>query len=358
MLPRYAAETIRAWTRVIHAESKGFGELHDLKPVASVITHELLMETRDAVADTPGLSGRERQRLLPRVVASAVGGLLECDAAVATKIGKRLEHQAGRISDALAAISERAREARSSAQRLAHVSPADAVCQLPAELARICERAQLEKETELTEIYIGFNELQQIEGAIDIAALPNAPSAPGSPSAPTPRNLLAEYQLPESPDEVQPPDDVSAWTKRDVSRHASEAAARAKMPAWDQGYAKGRAAGEDSARWQVQAADRRSTNWQRYALGWMHEANAATCAAERAESETRLKVRAEIEAEYEAKYEGDIDRLTTIIARLEDELQGMSERLKDSQAREGVLRDVIRENVMLSARVWSGMGAL
>ena len=194
MLPRYATQTIRAWTRIIHAESKGFGELHDLKPVASVITHELLMETRDAVADTPGLSGRERQRLLPRVVASAVGGLLECDAAVATKIGKRLEHQAGRISDALAAISERARKARSLAQRLAHVSPADAVCQLPAELARICERAQLEKETELTEIYTGFNELQ-IGGASDIAALPNAPSAPGSPSAPTPRMRSRRYSV-------------------------------------------------------------------------------------------------------------------------------------------------------------------
>lgn len=357
MLPRYATETIRAWTRIMHADSKGFGELHDLKPVASVITHELLMETRDAVADTPGLSGRERQRLLPRVIASAVGGVLECDAAVATKIGKRLEHQAGRISDALAAISERAREARSLAQRLAHVSPADAVCQLPAELARICERAQLEKETELTEIYIGFNELQ-IGGAIDIAALPNAPSAPGSPSAPSPRNLLATYQFPESPDEVRTPDDVSAWTKRDVSRHAFKAAARARRSAWDEAYDAGRAAGKDSARWQVQEADRISRHWQRYALERLHEASAATVAAERAESETRLKVRDEIEAEYEAKYEGDIDRLTTMIARLEDELQGMSERLKDSQAREGVLRDVIRENVMLSARVWSGMGAL
>ena len=47
-LPSGATETIREWTRIIHAELNGLSELHNLKPVSPVITHELLIEVNEA----------------------------------------------------------------------------------------------------------------------------------------------------------------------------------------------------------------------------------------------------------------------------------------------------------------------
>ena len=71
------------------AESMGMSELHSLKAVASVITHELLVEASDAVSAING-SGRLRLKLLSQVVAAAVGGSIENDDALKLKVGKRL----------------------------------------------------------------------------------------------------------------------------------------------------------------------------------------------------------------------------------------------------------------------------
>ena len=47
-LPTGVTETIHEWTRTKYSESKGLYELHDHKPVAPVITHELLIEVNKA----------------------------------------------------------------------------------------------------------------------------------------------------------------------------------------------------------------------------------------------------------------------------------------------------------------------
>ena len=47
-MPTGVTETIHEWTRTKYSESKGLYELHDHKPVAPVITHELLIEVNKA----------------------------------------------------------------------------------------------------------------------------------------------------------------------------------------------------------------------------------------------------------------------------------------------------------------------
>ena len=53
-----------------------------------------------------------------------------------------------------------------------------------------------------------------------------------------------------------------------------------------------------------------------------------------------------LRAEFDAEVRDTIDELLTANGRLEDELEAMAVRLAESQARVGVLRDVIRENCM------------
>ena len=80
------------------SERNGVFRLHDLKPVAKLVTHELLVECWAAVCDVCSEdSGRERARMLAKLVAKAVGGFVEKDGDTLLKVGKRLVAQADAV---------------------------------------------------------------------------------------------------------------------------------------------------------------------------------------------------------------------------------------------------------------------
>lgn len=94
------------------------------------------------------------------LVAAAVGGAVKSDSPL-LNIGRRLEAMGGTARNALASISERAQQARSAEKHRVHGAPdLDSVTQLHDLLAALSEREEAKLELQLTEIYVGFYELE------------------------------------------------------------------------------------------------------------------------------------------------------------------------------------------------------
>ena len=284
-MPPGATETIREWTRIIHAESNGLSELHNLKPVSPVITHELLIEVNEAVNNKSGLhTARERQRLLTKVIAAAVGGSVTSDDNVLFKVGKRLMHQVGMAQRSQAEIAASARVARSHAQHLAHACPADgafSACELPAQLARIKQDEASAMNVDSTEIYVGFHELE-----MPTEDDPKPPS-PQRDDDPVLAKLEAQIALEhEAKDEA----DASYRMPRDLSQRAQDIWRGAFMEGrgdvrrrvkevHEEAYEDGKVAGREEAAEEIKMAKGKGGLWERLAKEWNDELSRAEARA-------------------------------------------------------------------------------
>jgi hypothetical protein len=95
------------------------------------------------------------------LVAAAISGSVTSDTATLFKVGRRLEAQGKLVRKAVAAIAGRAQQARSAEKHRVHSAPdPETVTQLPDLLAALNEREEAELELQLTEIYVGFHELE------------------------------------------------------------------------------------------------------------------------------------------------------------------------------------------------------
>ena len=341
-LPNHAGKTISEWVRIIELESRRRFELHTLQPVASVITHELLVGVSDAIAALrerrsllPSrcdlLTGRDCHKLLAKVTAAAVGGSFADDDdaatdALALKIGKRLTHQVGMITAAQAAIATRAQQARSSAQHRVHSSPGDgAAAQLPAQLALIREQQQADAAKNSSEIYVGFNELRRPVGTAE------APQMPVAPRAST-RAMVGSGP--------RPPVATLDWKRIDANEERFALNTETDTAYWE-GRGDAEAILEDSNR-----------RWES-----LYEQQREKAARERARAQERLEYAERIIAEY-----GDLPSARRQIewevrqevhqqhqyerVMLKVEIHSLEQKLAESQGGEAALRRVIAENVL------------
>ena len=166
-----AADALRARAQRIRSASEGEHAPSDARLGPQVITHELLVAARDAVAavasQSPKLSGKAQQRLLAWTLADAMVPDRAIDRALAETVGKRLEKQAAKVTGLLEAAASHAEQARQDAHHaialaeLARCEPsnADIINALPAKLASI-DTAEGECLDAINlEVYIGFHEL-------------------------------------------------------------------------------------------------------------------------------------------------------------------------------------------------------
>ena len=127
------------------------------------LTDQLLVVASDAVAAvaaaaSPPLSGKAKLRLLAWVLADARGAGQPLDRALAETVGKRLEKQAQKVRDILAAASAHASQARDAAHKAA-AQDASLVAALASELAAIDTTERNAYASARDEVYIGFHEL-------------------------------------------------------------------------------------------------------------------------------------------------------------------------------------------------------
>ena len=343
-LPSGASATIREWAKLLHNQSMGLFELTELKAVASVITHELLLDALDAVnaiEDAQFLSGRLRMKLLCKVVAAAVGGSVEDDDSLKLKVGKRLSAQADAVRAASDAIATRARQERSSHQHLAHMHPASRCgVELQAELATVRLREQSALEELLTEIYIGFGELQR----------PDAQPATAPPAAPVTTHPAPWMDAPPNIQEYMPGDSLDYDGLILYERACAEYDALNARKQLEKAYAEGRElsekaydegfeAGQKSAADTLKAAQmaHAANERQKALLNPMHEALRASEV-----SLAKSKLREELASKHEQEREDD----TNTIADLEDQVKSLQWRLAESLAREAALKGVISDNIL------------
>ena len=127
------------------------------------LTDQLLVVISDAVAAvaaaaSPPLTGKATLRLFAWAVADARGATTPLEKALADTVGKRLEKQAQKVRDTLAAASHHAAQACEAAREAA-AHDASLVAALPSELAAV-DAAEREVYTSARdEIYFGFHEL-------------------------------------------------------------------------------------------------------------------------------------------------------------------------------------------------------
>ena len=88
----------------IISEENGLLALEDVKKVASVITHELLLLASEAVQAVDS-SKRVQFKRMAKLVAAAVGGAAPADAELMLTIGKRLDRQASTAREAIENLS-------------------------------------------------------------------------------------------------------------------------------------------------------------------------------------------------------------------------------------------------------------
>ena len=127
------------------------------------LTDQLLVVASDAVsavaaAATPPLTGKATLRLLAWVVADARGAATPLEKALADTVGKRLEKQAQKVRETLAAASVHAARAREAAREAAS-QDSSLVAALPSELAAIDVAEQEAYASARNEVYVGFHEL-------------------------------------------------------------------------------------------------------------------------------------------------------------------------------------------------------
>jgi len=142
----------------------------------NVLTDHVLVVASDAIRavassekDEP-VSGRDQDRLLAWVVADARGASEALDKALALTVGKRLDRQAAKVRNECASVAASAARARGHARKLA-LEDAALAATLEADLdaSREVERGELEKP--VSEVYVGFHELESL-------LIPRAPPAP------------------------------------------------------------------------------------------------------------------------------------------------------------------------------------
>jgi hypothetical protein len=127
------------------------------------LTDQLLVVASDAVSAvatgaSPPLSGKAALRLLAWVVADARGATTPLEKALADTVGKRLEKQAQKVRETLAAATAEAAEAREAA-RTAAAQDASLAAALASELAAIDAVEHGAYERARDEVYVGFHEL-------------------------------------------------------------------------------------------------------------------------------------------------------------------------------------------------------
>ena len=140
-LPSELMEALRSRAERLHPFTGGQFEPSPPPVLLDKLTDQLLVVASNAVtavaAETvPLLSGKATLRLLAWVVADARGATTPLEKALAETVGKRLEKQAQKVRETLAAATADAAEARESA-RAAAAQDADLAAALAAELAAI-----------------------------------------------------------------------------------------------------------------------------------------------------------------------------------------------------------------------------
>ena len=133
------------------------------KPLLDRLTDQLLVVASDAVTSvatqaSPSLSGKAMQRLLAWVVADARGAGRPMEKELAETVGKRLDKQARKVRETLAAASADAAQAREAAREAAS-QDANLAAALPAQLAAIGAAEREAYARARDEVYIGFHEL-------------------------------------------------------------------------------------------------------------------------------------------------------------------------------------------------------
>jgi len=146
------------------------------------ITDGLLVVASDAIAAVaeeaePSLSGKAKLRLLAWTLADARGAQVPLEKPLAETIGKRLERQAQRVRETLAAAAVGAQEARARA-RAAAANDAALAAELAATIEDI-DACLADKRSEVREeVYVGFHELDSLlkPGSVSSPATPATPS--------------------------------------------------------------------------------------------------------------------------------------------------------------------------------------
>ena len=162
-LPSNLMEALRSRAERLHHFTGGQFEPSPPPVLLDKLTDQLLVVASDAVtavaaATLPALSGKATLRLLAWVVADARGATTPLEKALAETVGKRLEKQAQKVRETLAAATADAAEARESA-RAAAAQDANLAAALAAELAAIDALEQGAYDRARDEVYIGFHEL-------------------------------------------------------------------------------------------------------------------------------------------------------------------------------------------------------
>ena len=182
--PTGAGESLRRLARRILQFPDGTFEPSAAPALLQKLTDELLVVASDAVstvvaeaASKP--SARAVLKLLAWTVADARGASIPLDESLALTVGKRLDRQASKVRDALAAVSADADVERAEARAAAAADEALAAA-LPARLAAIDAKVQAAYTAAREEVYVGFHELE----ALIPRPPPDAPPPPQSPDNP------------------------------------------------------------------------------------------------------------------------------------------------------------------------------
>ena len=293
----------------IISEENGLLALEDVKKVASVITHELLLLASEAVQAVDS-SKRVQFKRMAKLVAAAVGGAAPADAALMLTIGKRLDRQASTVRESVEHVSSFYAAELSRLQHAVHraADPTTLLATLPADIDAIWYRSDELYNKEVTEIYFGYNELS-------IAATPSADA-----EAPSTRSSTLERREKSAEDARW--EDVLGFPTDDYGFEC---------------YNKGYDAACARYRHDLEAAVSRMQGVGRLERRMEElDADRQRWAEERVEAQKKRRDAAEASNE----------RLLDSCASLEDEVDRLNAELIASRAREEVLREVIRENCM------------
>ena len=162
-LPSGTVETLTKLAERIRPSTNGNVSPSPPPALLDKLTDQLLVVASDAVtavaaAASPPLSGKATLRLLAWVLGDARGGGRPMEKALAETVGKRLEKQAQKVRETLAAATAGAAEAREAAHAAA-AQDADLAAVLTTELATIDAIEQAAYTAARNEVYVGFHEL-------------------------------------------------------------------------------------------------------------------------------------------------------------------------------------------------------
>ena len=301
----------------ILAEERGLYALNDEKKVASEITHELLIlasNTVTAVCGTeqPPRSKNKQLQVLAKLLAAVVGRELIAGAQDSSPTlltaGKRLDRQAAKVRS----LGEQQLAGQylelSCLQHDVHkaADPTALLILLPARLDALHESFEMKQDELLTEIYTGFVELE-------------AGAAPADPPAATPA-FATPLQL---RSQAEPLEDFAQFKdSRGGTWHW-----HSDRPEWEDGYACGK---------EVATRD----------LEGLHALELRHLIGRHEIEQRHDHLKAQWQAGANARLTQENESLLDRCSELEDDVDELRAQLLASQAREDVLRVVIRENCM------------